>query len=1081
MGDQTNTVNDLGAQLKEQLHVEEEAWHGNQSEPKGPETLTPAESRANQSSGTQGTSRGGSDGNQQIVRMSTGTSSARSSFALDQADILANRKSLEAFHKAYCHQEDHGLRFKRSDTNTSGDGHDLNDVDFFTKYAHDVEVLVGLGLPRELCKEAWMLSVLPSECPAPVSMLSKLWNIQESAAESCMLSLAELGVLKVAHLPDGNIWGLPQDNFIRQVQNQAHNENCQVLFHKSLVVGYARDAWFHARKSGPAPSSLITDDAMLFSLFACDLLDDGYIITNLVYHLVGARLDTVVRALLLSPEWLEKKLLSSGAAPVISDFRRYLMMYRDEDVKSVLEALQLSLGALKNSIIPGLLKTQLAGRLMMAPLASRLPWMMKNPCFKADAKSQEIVPLPILNPCLDQAGGLQRLCLKGHTGAVVKMVLLPSGGEAVSASQDGTIRVWDLEIGNCVMTIDAHDGPITGLSVTSDTSLAVTSSKDGMIRAFALAEGTCLRTFGVSQHPLDHFVLDPFGRFVVTADVRGKLCLWDLVSTTTIHESTVGSQISCMALSPCTKYVAVGTVNGDVYGIDIETWKLVSSLHGHTGEISGLCVTQKLGKIVATSLDGDIKVWKRDGTSLLNINTGCSITCLHVTKAYDRAICGYDDGKAVVWDLTHGNCLKVLDGHNGPVTCTSMSYNEDTIITGSMDGTAIAWSADSGDITRVLEGHSSSILCLEMSRKGRFAVTGSGDGSLRVWDFNAVNSHIPHWHAGNIRDLCVGKNGIAVTAGDDCIASLWDSSVGEFLGELKRHNVSIRWCIASDDGSKILTASPNREINVWNVESQDWMYGLLPSAGSRVKSLSASDTLELAVICLFDSSVSLWNLISGECVWEIQKRGCMNRKQGHTSAVNNVLITHDGHYVITASKDTTVRIWDVENKTCKHVLKEHEDSVVGIELEPTQRTLLTYAIDHTLATWDFDTGEKTSRAKFRKPIARARVSKTGKLAVALSDGNINIITPDTGEVKEIRMHSSDITDLLFTEDGSILLSSSTDCSIKMVDLVEERILGVFIGDCPITSLALDAHTRHIIAGTDRGVVIFLDASSLLPC
>lgn len=338
MGDQKNTVNDLGAQLKEQLHVEEEAWHGNQSEPKGPETLTPAESRANQSSGTQGTSRGGSDGNQQIVRMSTGTSSARSSFALDQADILANRKSLEAFHKAYCHQEDHGLRFKRSDTNTSGDGHDLNDVDFFTKYAHDVEVLVGLGLPRELCKEAWMLSVLPSECPAPVSMLSKLWNIQESAAESCMLSLAELGVLKVAHLPDGNIWGLPQDNFIRQVQNQAHNENCQVLFHKSLVVGYARDAWFHARKSGPAPSSLITDDAMLFSLFACDLLDDGYIITNLVYHLVGARLDTVVRALLLSPEWLEKKLLSSGAAPVISDFRRYLMMYRDEDVKSVLEA-----------------------------------------------------------------------------------------------------------------------------------------------------------------------------------------------------------------------------------------------------------------------------------------------------------------------------------------------------------------------------------------------------------------------------------------------------------------------------------------------------------------------------------------------------------------------------------------------------------------------------------------------------------------------------------------------------------------------------------------------------------------------
>jgi len=402
-----------------------------------------------------------------------------------------------------------------------------------------------------------------------------------------------------------------------------------------------------------------------------------------------------------------------------------------------------------------------------------------------------------------------------------------------------------------------------------------------------------------------------------------------------------------------------------------------------------------------------------------------------------------------------------------------MSHNEDIIVTGSMDGTSIAWSSDTGEILRVLEGHSGGILCLEMSRKGRFAVTGSGDGSLRVWDFAAVNSHIPHWHAGNIRDLCVGKNGIAVTAGDDCVASLWDSSVGEFLGELKRHNVSIRWCLASDCGSKILTASPNREINVWNIESREWMYGLAPSAGSRVKSISASGDLEHAVISLFDSTVFLWDLKSGECVWRIQERGCMTVKQGHTSAVNKVILTNDGRQVITASKDTTVRIWDVQTKTCKYLLEEHGDSVVGIELEPEQGILLTYARDHTFATWDFKTGEKVTRAKFRKPISCATISKKGKLAIALSDGNINIISPDTGVVKEIRMHTSDITDLLFSDDGNTLFSSSTDCSIKMIDLVAERISGVFIGDCPITSVAFHKDTGHIIAGTDRGVVIFL--------
>ena len=1081
MKKQNNIVDDLGAQFDEQLRVQEGMQSSDgQHQPKSPGTLTPAESPANPSWETQRTSHGGSDGNQHIVRMSAGTSSARSSFALDHADMLANRKSLEAFHKAYCQQYNQDVAMNREGEFISTDqsGHTLSDADFFQNHALSIDILLSMGLPRELCKEAWMLSVLPSETPAPLSMLSKLWNKKESAAESCMLSLAKLGVLKVAHLPDGNIWGLPQDDFIGELENHLNNESCSVSFHCSLIEGYARDALSRRETCGEV-RNILRDENLLVSLCISDILDDGYIVTNLMYHLVGARLDTVVRTLLLTPEWLEKKLLSSGAAPVISDFRRYLMLYRDGDVKLVLEALQLSLGALKNNIIPGLLPSQLAGRLLMAPLSSRLPWMTKDTSSKTDV-DDGIVPLKIINPCLDQAGGLQRLCLKGHRGPVTKLALLPSGSEAISASQDGTIRIWDLEIGNCVMTINAHDGPITGLAVTSDASLVVTSSEDGMVRAFALEEGTCLRTFGTPKCPIHHFLLDPFGRFVVTADERGMLCLWDLVSATAIHESMTGSQISSLVLSPCTKYVAVGTDDGNIYGIEIETWKLACSLSGHTAEISGLSVTQNLNRIISSSLDGDIRVWKRDGTtSLVKHNTSVGISSMYVTKAYDRAICGNNDGKAIVWDLKHGNCLKILDGHNGPITCTSMSYNEDIIMTGSVDGTSIAWSADSGEIMRVLEGHSSAILCLEISRKGRFAVTGSEDGSLRVWDFTAVNSHIPHWHAGNIRDLCTGKNGVAVTAGDDCVARIWDSSVGEFLGELKKHSVSIRWCIASEDGSMILTASPNREMYVWNIESREYMYGLSSSPGSRVKSISASGNLGLVVICLFDSTVSLWNLQSGECVWKIQQRGHMTGMHGHTSAVNSVILTRDGNHVITASKDTTVRIWDVQNKTCKHVLREHEDSVVGIYLEPDQGTLVTYALDHTLATWDFETGRKLSRARFKKPISRASICKTGKIAVASSDGTINVISPETGDAKEIRIHASDVTALLFSDDGKVLFTSSTDCSLKMIDLVKERIRGIFIGDCPITSIALHHDTRHIVAGTDRGVVIFLDVSSLL--
>lgn len=1090
-----DNIDKLGKRLEDQLHVEDASWSGQQEylghgggekPPKAPGTMTPAESPANQSWETQRTSHAGSDGSQYPMRMSTGTSSARSSFALDRADVVANRKSLEAFQKAYCQQKQsvEFMSLGNDEVICEKDANEPDTTDFLKEHIKAVESLMRMGVPREVCKEALMLSILPPETPAPLSMLSKLWNEDISVAESRLLSLAKLGVLKVAHLPDGNIWGLPQSDFIRELHSCLTQDTCVQSFHRVLVDGYARGAWEHRafqKESNEMPKSFIGDEKLLLSLLTVDNIpDDGYFVTNLVYHLVGARLNNVVRELLLNPDWMERKLFSAGAAAVISDFRRYLMMFKDPDIKLVLEALQLSVGVLKNNFIPGLLKSQLAGRLMMAPISSRRPWMTRTKSSNTHIKANGVVSLPILNPCLDQAGGLQRLCLKGHRGPVKHAALLSTGIEAVSASTDGTICVWDLEIGDCIMTIPAHDGPITGMGMTSDMSLVVTSSEDGMVRAFDLEAGNCLRTFGNDNCAVEHLLLDPFGRFLVTGDAKSKICLWDLVTAKVVHESTVGSQITFMELSPCTKFAVIGTICGAIYAVDIETWQLVCSFNGHSASITGVSVGHHLNTVISSSLDGEMRVWKRDGKCKLKVSHGNSIISLYVTKSLEKAICGYDDGKALVWDLKNGNCLKVLDGHNGPITCISMSYKGDLIMTGSVDGTAIVWSYDSGEIMRVLEGHSSSILCMEMSKKGRFALTGSEDGSLRVWDFTAVNSHIPHWHAGTIRALCTAAEGIAVTAGDDCVASIWDSSVGEFLGEIRRHSVSIRWCFASNDGSRILTASPNREVHVWDIKTREYLHGLSSSPGSRMKSISASADLDLAVICLFDSTVSLWNLISGECLWEIQKRGQRSGSLGHRSAVNDVILTQDGKYVITASKDTTTRIWDVQNKTCLHVLKGHEDSVVGLKFEPHRGTLLTYALDHSLIAWDFLTGDKLSRAKFKKPITRAAISRNGKIVAALSDGNINVISKDTDIVKEIRMHTGDVSDLLFSEDGDYLFSSSSDCSLKMVDLVNECVRGVFIGDCPITSIAIQRGTCHLIAGTDRGVVIFLDLSGLLP-
>ena len=77
--------------------------------------------------------------------------------------------------------------------------------------------------------------------------------------------------------------------------------------------------------------------------------------------------------------------------------------------------------------------------------------------------------------------------LQGHVDAVNCMTITPDGSRVVSGSHDETMRLWDLESGEEVATFTGESG-INGCAVAPDGQTIVAGERSGRVHFLRLVE-----------------------------------------------------------------------------------------------------------------------------------------------------------------------------------------------------------------------------------------------------------------------------------------------------------------------------------------------------------------------------------------------------------------------------------------------------------------------------------------------------------------------------------------------------------------------------------------------------------------
>jgi WD40 repeat protein len=253
----------------------------------------------------------------------------------------------------------------------------------------------------------------------------------------------------------------------------------------------------------------------------------------------------------------------------------------------------------------------------------------------------------------------------------VSVALDPDGKQAGPMSWDDEdmmpkmrelLKVWDLETGVCLYTLDNHSSGVRGVTITPDGKRAVSwgshftwdwteTSRDlHTVKVWDLESGVCLHTM---EDPSSGVTITPDGKRAVSwgslfSSVHYKLKVWDL-----------------------------------------ETGRELQTLEGHSRSVNGVTVTPDGKRAISASDDETLKVWDLEtGRALLTLE-GHSWRVMGVAVTADgkRAVSASTDKTLKVWDLETGRVLLTLEGHSDCVLGVALTPDGKRVVSSSSDNT----------------------------------------------------------------------------------------------------------------------------------------------------------------------------------------------------------------------------------------------------------------------------------------------------------------------------------------------------------------------------------------------------------
>ena len=606
--------------------------------------------------------------------------------------------------------------------------------------------------------------------------------------------------------------------------------------------------------------------------------------------------------------------------------------------------------------------------------------------------------------------------LQGHENWVCSVAFSPDGKRIVSGSADRTVRVWDVQSGECLQTLVGHENWVMSVAFSPDGLQIVSGSADRTVRVWDAQSGECLRSLTGHGHGVWSVAFSPDGSQIVSGSADRTIRLWDAQwdaqsdaqwdaqrdtqrnaqveqgkakkNSTKKKNSTNSNKplqvlkghehgVWTVAFSPDGKTLASGSADQTVRVWDIATGECEQTFAGHSNWVWIVAFSPDGKTLASGSADRTVRVWDLVAKQGLRVLSGHNNWVWSVAFSADGQYLtsGSEDRSMRLWNAKNGQCLKTLQGSSNWVWSVAFSADGRTLASGQGDRLVHLWNMDveegatkkknsvptpSGRPLKTLAGAQNAIWSVAFSPDGKLLVSGNEDGDIHLWQLGAQDSE---------QQLSKQKSAEQIPAQQACC---------HFSG----HSKAI-WSVAFDaSGDAIASASADQSIKLWNVHNGQCEQ-TLKGHKHWVCSVAFHPQQRLLASGSYDRTVKLWDLDTGDCIetWK-----------GHTSGLWCLAFSPAGDFLASGSIDQSVRVWETSSGECLQTLVGHENWVMAVAVSPDGQWIASGSADRTVKLWE---------------------ASSGKLTHTLSG------------------HSNGVWAVAFSPDGALLASGSDDKTIRL--------------------------------------------------